>query len=112
MVDFSKAASSVISDFTPYITDIPDFPIDGVTFKDIQPLLADPKAFRQAIFEMFCKFETDLDYWVGIDSRGFIFASGLSEVFLVLIISVKFSSFKGPKCPKNNGLVLFCTLYP
>ena len=79
MVDFSKAASSVISDFTPYITDIPDFPIDGVTFIDIQPLLADPKVFRQAIFEMFCKFETDLDYWVGIDSRGFIFASGLSH---------------------------------
>jgi len=78
MVDVSKA-SSVIYDFTPYITDVPDFPIPGVTFKDIQPLLADPKAFRQAIFEMFCKFETAVDYWVGIDSRGFIFASGLSQ---------------------------------
>jgi len=78
MVDVSKA-SSVIHDFKPYIKDVPDFPIPGVTFKDIQPLLADPKVFRQAIFEMFCKFETVVDYWVGIDSRGFIFAAGLSQ---------------------------------
>ena len=79
MADFSKFDSSVITDFTPYVTDIPNFPIPGVTFKDIQPLLADPKAFRQAIFEMFVKFETNMNYWVGIDSRGFIFASALSQ---------------------------------
>ncbi len=66
-------------DFESYVTDIPNFPIDGVTFKDIQPLLSSPKAFRHAIREMFSKFETIMDYWVGIDSRGFIFASGLSQ---------------------------------
>ena len=66
-------------DFESYVTDIPNFPIDGVTFKDIQPLLSSPKAFRHAIREMFSKFETTMDYWVGIDSRGFIFASGLSQ---------------------------------
>tara|TARA_R110002020_G_scaffold251050_1_gene465050 strand:- start:880 stop:1401 length:522 start_codon:yes stop_codon:yes gene_type:complete len=78
MVDPFKA-SSVIYDFKQYIRDVPDFPIPGVTFKDIQLLLSDPKALRQAIFEMFCKFETTVDYWVGIDSRGFIFATGLSQ---------------------------------
>ena len=66
-------------DFESYVTDIPNFPIDGVTFKDIQPLLSSPKAFRHAIREMFSKFETIMDYWVGIDSRGFIFASDLSQ---------------------------------
>jgi len=66
-------------DFESYVTDIPNFPIDDVTFKDIQPLLSSPKAFRHAIREMFSKFETIMDYWVGIDSRGFIFASGLSQ---------------------------------
>ncbi len=66
-------------EFESYVTDIPNFPIDGVTFKDIQPLLSSPKAFRHAIREMFSKFETIMDYWVGIDSRGFIFASGLSQ---------------------------------
>ena len=66
-------------DFESYVTDIPNFPIDGVTFKDIQPLLSSPKAFRHAVREMFSKFETTMDYWVGIDSRGFIFASGLSQ---------------------------------
>ena len=66
-------------DLEKYVTDIPNFPIDDVTFKDIQPLLSSPKAFRHAIREMFSKFETIMDYWVGIDSRGFIFASGLSQ---------------------------------
>ena len=78
MVDFSKAPPSSL-DLKSYITDIPDFPIKGVTFKDIQPLLSTPEAFKQAICEMFQQFETTMDYWAGIDSRGFIFASGLSH---------------------------------
>ena len=34
------------------ITEIPDFPIKGVNFKDISPLLADEQSFRSAIVEM------------------------------------------------------------
>tara|TARA_R110000787_G_scaffold116921_9_gene227344 strand:+ start:3014 stop:3535 length:522 start_codon:yes stop_codon:yes gene_type:complete len=91
MVDFSKTSSASV-DLKSYITDIPNFPIDGIMFKDIQPLLSNPKAFKQAIYEMFNKFETEIDYWVGIDSRGFIFASGLSHY-----------SNKGLKLIRKNG---------
>ena len=75
MADFSKFEDTNITNFKPYVEDIPNFPLEGITFKDIQPLLEDPKAFNELIKQMFSKFETYMDYWVGIDSRGFIFAS-------------------------------------
>ncbi len=65
-----------------YITEIPNFPIDGVKFKDLSPLLADEDTFRSAIVDMGGNFDDNLpDYWVGIDSRGFLFASALATYF-------------------------------
>ena len=49
-----------------YITEIPDFPIDGVNFKDISPLLADQETFRSALVDMGSRVRLP-DYWVGID---------------------------------------------
>ena len=63
-----------------YITELPDFPIDGVNFKDISPLLADQETFRSALVDMGSRVRLP-DYWVGIDSRGFIFASALAVYF-------------------------------
>ena len=63
-----------------YITEIPDFAIDGVNFKDISPLLADQETFRSALVDMGSRVRLP-DYWVGIDSRGFIFASALAVYF-------------------------------
>jgi|TARA_R110000744_G_scaffold181044_1_gene300057 adenine phosphoribosyltransferase len=64
-------------EFKSYIKDVLDFPKLGVTFKDIQPLLSNPIVYNNAIKEMNNLVETP-DYWVGIDSRGFIMASALS----------------------------------
>ena len=66
-----------------YITEVPDFPIEGVSFKDISPLLADDKVFRNVITKMGHLIDADFpmcypDYWIGIDARGFIFASALA----------------------------------
>ena len=66
--------------FKDLITEVPDFPIDGVNFKDISPLLADEGAFDKCIEGMGEMVEIP-DYWVGIDARGFIFASALSIYF-------------------------------
>ena len=63
-----------------YIKEVPDFPIEGVNFKDISPLLADQETFRSALVEMGRQVRLP-DYWVGIDARGFIFASGLATYF-------------------------------
>jgi adenine phosphoribosyltransferase len=66
--------------FKDLITEVPDFPIDGVNFKDISPLLADEGAFDECIEGMGEIVEIP-EYWVGIDARGFIFASALSIYF-------------------------------
>ena len=63
-----------------YITEIPNFPIDGVNFKDISPLLADQETYRSALVEMGRQVRLP-DYWVGIDSRGYLFSAGLATYF-------------------------------
>jgi len=66
--------------FKDLITEVPNFPIKGVNFKDISPLLADEGAFDECIEGMGEMVELP-EYWVGIDARGFIFASALSIYF-------------------------------
>mgnify|MGYP003122045311 CR=1 FL=1 len=67
--------------YKDYITEVPNFPIKGVNFKDISPLLADQETFRSAIAEMGDLVGKVPDYWIGIDARGFIFASALATHF-------------------------------
>ncbi len=61
------------------VRDIPDFPKKGIIFKDITPILKDPKAFRYAIDAMVDMLkDKKIDYIVGIESRGFIFSPTLA----------------------------------
>ena len=69
-----------MSGYKDYITEVPDFPIKGVNFKDMSPLLADGIKFEEVVADM-GRLVKNPDYWVGIDARGFIFASALSMVF-------------------------------
>jgi len=56
------------------ILDIPDFPKKGIVFRDITPLLLDPRYFEEAIKQMVeTANKLKPDVVVGIDSRGFIF---------------------------------------
>ena len=66
--------------YEDYITEVPDFPVEGVNFKDISPLLADIEVFEKCIEDMGNMVEIP-DYWIGIDARGFLFASALSIYF-------------------------------
>jgi len=62
-----------------FIRDIPDFPKEGILFRDITPLLQDAGAFESSVNQMAELLKgQDIDYLVGIESRGFIFASALS----------------------------------
>ena len=62
--------------YKSYIKEVPNFPKDGVGFKDISPLLSSDK-FPQMIMDM-RKLVKQPDYWVGIDARGFLFAGALA----------------------------------
>src|SRR5690242_7173875 len=58
------------------IRNIPDFPKPGIQFKDITPVLADPKLFSGCIDLLIDGFKPgQVDAVVGIDARGFIFAA-------------------------------------
>ena len=63
-------------DIAAAIRNIPDFPKPGIQFKDITPVLADPRLFAGAIDLLTEKFKPgSVDAVVGIDARGFIFAA-------------------------------------
>ena len=61
-------------DFKQYIADIPDFPQEGILFRDITPLMADGKAFHEACAKL-VDFATKVgaEVIIGPESRGFIF---------------------------------------
>ncbi|HEX8910401.1 MAG TPA: adenine phosphoribosyltransferase [Anaeromyxobacteraceae bacterium] len=61
------------------IRDVPDFPKKGIVFKDITPVLADPRLFR-GVIDALAERHADLGITkvVGIESRGFLFAAPLA----------------------------------
>lgn len=62
-----------LSDFDTY----PDFPVPGVLFYDISPILADPALFADACDALMP--DHDVDVVVGVDARGFIFAPVVAQ---------------------------------
>ncbi len=64
-----------------YIIDVPDWPSKGINFKDISPLLRDNNALEHASLSMKGLLDSSIGISaiVGIESRGFIFASHLAK---------------------------------
>jgi adenine phosphoribosyltransferase len=61
------------------IRDIPDFPSKGILFKDITPLLAEPRAFHIVLDSIAERFiGAHVDAIVGVEARGFIFGGALA----------------------------------
>ena len=69
-----------MNEFTNYIRDIPNFPIQGITFKDITPLLGNGSVFNAAIDVFADRYKSEsIDVIIGIDARGFIVAAALAQ---------------------------------
>ncbi len=65
---------------TDFIRDIPDFPEKGIIFKDITPLLANPLTLKEAsnlLLELIG--DVKIDKVIGMESRGFFFATLLAK---------------------------------
>jgi adenine phosphoribosyltransferase len=74
--DVAEAPSTVAAALAERIRSVPDFPIPGILFRDITTLLRDAVAFRKAVDAMIDPFRADrVDLVVGVESRGFIFAT-------------------------------------
>jgi adenine phosphoribosyltransferase len=63
-----------------YIRSIPDWPKKGILFRDITPLLAEPKAFTAAVNALCAGFtDQGIDYVAAVEARGFIFGTSVAE---------------------------------
>ena len=72
------------------IRDIPDFPKEGIIFKDITPLLSNPASFKKAIDTLRARYEDKrIDQVVGVEARGFIFASALAYALGCGVVMVR-----------------------
>ncbi len=62
-----------------YIRAIPDFPLPGILFRDITPLLKDKQAFKAAIDLFVDKYkQAKVDHVVGIEARGYMLGAPLA----------------------------------
>ena len=73
-----------------FIRDIPDFPEPGILFRDITPLLRDPRAFSHVIDRFIGRYDSqDFDTIVAIESRGFLFGAPLAHRLGKSIVPVR-----------------------
>ncbi len=71
-----------VAELKAIIRDVPDFPQEGVIFRDITPLLANESAFSQLIDLIVVHFgRGNVDKVVGIEARGFILAAPVAYHF-------------------------------
>jgi len=72
------------------IRDIPDFPKEGIVFKDITTLLNNPQALKTLMNHLEERYKSyNLDYVAGIDARGFIFGSILADRLNIGFVPVR-----------------------
>ncbi len=72
------------------IRTVPDWPEPGVQFRDITPLLANPRAFRVLIDQFVHRyFDTRPDVIAGLDARGFIIGSVLAYELNVGFVPIR-----------------------
>ena len=73
-----------------HIRNVPDFPIPGILFRDITTLLKDASAFKTAVDAMIEPFRDDrVDLVVGVESRGFIFATPVAYALKAGFVPVR-----------------------
>ncbi len=73
-----------------FIQNIPDFPREGINFKDVSPLLKDASAFATAVALMARAVEAEeMDYVAGIEARGFIFGSAIANLLNLGFIPIR-----------------------
>jgi adenine phosphoribosyltransferase len=90
------------------IRDVPDFPTPGIMFKDITPMLADPRAFHIALDSLAERLIGEhVDAVVGIEARGFIFGGALAARLNASFVPAR----KPGKLPWKADRVAYATEY-
>lgn len=86
-------------DYKKYIATVPNFPIEGIMFRDITPLMADGQAFKAACDELtqFAK-EVGAEVIAGPESRGFIFGCPIAYQMQIGFVPIR----KPGKLPRET----------
>ena len=93
-----------MTDFRACIRDVPDFPSPGILFRDVTPLLADPRAFDAAVRAMAEPFRAAPPQKIlGIEARGFIFGTALARELGIGIVPAR----KPGKLPRATRRVSY-----
>ncbi len=82
------ASHHLIEKLEKTIQNIPNFPIEGIQFKDITPIFLDPKLYEEVIADLADFSRGKVDVVCGIESRGYLFGIAIAvalEVPFVLI---------------------------
>ena len=91
-------------DLKKCIRDVPNFPKEGIIFKDITTLLKERGAFKKAIDLLAGKFrKQNIDYVIGIEARGFIFGAALAYKLKAGFVPVR----KKGKLPSKTRSVTY-----
>lgn len=77
-------------DLRETIRTVPNWPIEGVMFRDLTTLMQDPAAFRASCDILYERYKNmDIDKIVGIDARGFVFGAVLAYKMNVGFVPVR-----------------------
>ena len=81
------------------ILDVPNFPKEGIMFKDITPLLAEPGAISEVATQMASAFEgKNINYVAGLEARGFIIGPSVANILnAALSQSENLASYRGQR---------------
>lgn len=82
------AGSEIAALVRDHLRDVPDFPIPGIVFKDIVPLLSAPGVFRTVVRALGGGFE-GVEVVAGIEARGFLLAGALAVELGVGMVPVR-----------------------
>ncbi len=86
-------------DLKRFVRDVPDFPKPGILFKDITPILNDPRAFAHVENRFVAHYaHRPVTKVAGIESRGFLFGVGLAQRLGVGFVPVR----KAGKLPADT----------
>jgi adenine phosphoribosyltransferase len=107
-VAFARMGSQTVEKLRGAVRDVPDFPKKGIMFKDITPVLSDPRLFRASIdlFLARCRGR-EIDKVVGIDARGFVFGSAVAYELGVGFVPIR----KRGKLPYRTEIAKYSLEY-
>ncbi len=91
-----------------YYTTIEDFPAKGIQYRDVTTVLDDPEGLKLAIDEMMSLIDVNsVDTIIGIESRGFIFATPIAYLMNKPFVPIR----KAGKLPRETVAVSYALEY-